>query len=159
MVIYMWFFGTKWPVIILTNIEGAGHCDLSLKIMFKTLLVEDNLNYRSVLKSALLERFVDLETRESSGDGDTLNTVDSFDPDLIIMDIDLKSGENGLDLTKQIKAGHPETVVFILSQYDIPEYRAVAQQNGADLFLSKSSSLESIFDHVDSIIDHYHDPH
>ena len=122
--------------------------------MFKTLLVEDNLNYRRVLKSAFLKRFVDLETMEASDDGEALRVVDSFNPDLVIMDIDLKCDITGLDLTKIIKAEHPETVVVLLSQHDIPEYRAVAQQNGADFFLSKSSSLESIFDYVASIIEH-----
>lgn len=121
--------------------------------MFKTLLVENNLNYRKVLKSALLKRFIDLEAREASGESDILNTVSTFDPDLIIMDIDLKCDVSGLDLTKIIKAEHPEIVVVILSQHDISEYRYVAQQNGADFFLSKSSSLESIFDYVDSIIE------
>jgi len=127
--------------------------------MFKTLLVENNLNYRAVLKRALLKRFGDLETKESSGDGDTLDAVNAYDPDLVIMDIDLEQEANGLELTKLIKAEHPETVVAILSQHDIPEYRAVAQQNGADFFLSKSSPLESIFDYVDSVIEHKHDHH
>ena len=122
--------------------------------MFKILLVEDNLNYRRVLKSALLKRFVELETMEASDDGEALRVVDSYDPDLVIMDIDLKCDVTGLDLTKIIKAEHPEIVVVLLSQHDIPEYRVVAQQNGADFFLSKSSSLESIFDYVASIIEH-----
>ena len=122
--------------------------------MFKILLIEDNLNYRRVLKSALLKRFVELETMEASDDGEALRVVDSYDPDLVIMDIDLKCDVTGLDLTKIIKAEHPETVVVILSQHDIPEYRAVAQQNGADYFFSKSSSLESIFDYVASVIEH-----
>ena len=122
--------------------------------MFKALLVEDNLNYRRVLKSALLKRFVELEIMEASDDGEALRVVDSYDPDLVIMDIDLKCDVTGLDLTKIIKAEHPEVVVVILSQHDIPEYRAAAQQNGADYFLSKSSSLESIFDYVASIIEH-----
>ena len=121
--------------------------------MFKTLLVEDNLNYRRVLKSALLKRFVELETMEASDDGEALRVVDSYDPDLVIMDIDLKCDVTGLDLTKIIKAEHPEIVLVILSQHDIPEYRAVARQNGADFFLSKSSSLENIFDYVASIIE------
>ena len=127
--------------------------------MFKTLLVENNLNYRAVLKRALLKRFDDLDTKESSGDGDTLDTVNSYDPDLVIMDIDLEQDVNGLDLTKQIKREHPQTVVAILSQHDIPEYRAVAQQNGADFFISKVSSLESIFDYVDSVIERKHNHH
>ncbi len=119
--------------------------------MFKTLLVEDNLIYRSILKSALLRRFNGLETKESSGDSDALSTVSTFDPDLIIMDIDLKSGISGLDLTKIIKAKHPKIVVVILSQHDNLEYRTVAQQNGADFFFSKSCSLENIFDCVNSV--------
>ncbi len=74
------------------------------------------------------------------------------------MDIDLKCKVNGLDLTKIIKAEHPKIVVVILSQHDIPEYRSVAQQNGADGFLSKSSSLECIFDYVSSFIERKHGP-
>ena len=127
--------------------------------MFKTLLVEDNLNYRSVLKSALLNRFNDLETRETAGESDTLNIVDSYDPDLIIMDIDLEDGANGLDLTKKIKIEHPGMVVVILSQHDIDEYRHLAQANGADFFFSKSSSLTSIFDYVNTVIERSHGPH
>jgi len=127
--------------------------------MFKTLLVENNLNYRRVLKGALLKRFVDLETKEASGNIDTLCTVSTFDPDLVIMDIDLKCDVSGLELTKIIKTEHPEIVVVILSQHDISEYRYVAQQNGADFFFSKSSSLESIFDYVDSIIERKQGPH
>ena len=129
--------------------------------MFKTLLVEDNLNYRDALKGALLKRFVDLETRETSGASDTLRTVGTYDPDLVIMDIDLKCELNGLDLTRIIKLEHPGTVVIILSQHDILEYRSVAQQNGADSFFSKSSSLESIFKYVGSIIEHQYEcePH
>ena len=127
--------------------------------MFKTLLVEDNLNYRGVLRSALLKRFNGLETREACGENDTLNIVDSYDPDLIIMDIDLEDGANGLDLTKKIKFEHPAIVVVILSQHDIAEYRSIAQQNGADFFFSKGASLKSIFDYVDSVIERKHGPH
>ena len=118
------------------------------------LLVEDNLNYRGTLKNALLNRFADLETRETSGETDTLDIVDVYHPNLIIMDIDLKSNVNGLDLTKIIKLVHPETVVVILSQHDIPEYRAAALQNGADYYFCKTASIESIFEHVDSVIEH-----
>ena len=45
--------------------------------MIKVLLVEDNLNYRSVLKGALLNRFDDLEAREAAGENDAWNVVDS----------------------------------------------------------------------------------
>jgi len=127
--------------------------------MFKTLLVEDNLNYRGVLKSALLKRFNDLEAKEAAGENDALNIVDTYDPDLIIMDIDLEDGANGLDLTKKIKFKHPGIVVVILSQHDIPEYRSMAQENGADFYFSKSTPLQNIFDYVGSVIELKHGSH
>ena len=124
--------------------------------MFKTLLVEDNMMYRSALKSALLKRFANIETKETSGENDTLNTVDNFLPDLVIMDIVLKCSITGLELTKIIKLEHPEIVLVILSQHDIPEYRYVAQQNYADFFFSKNDSLKSIFEYVGSVIENKH---
>ncbi|RDH85736.1 MAG: response regulator [endosymbiont of Galathealinum brachiosum] len=127
--------------------------------MFKTLLVEDNLIYREELKNALQKKFVNLETKESVGESDTLDIVNTFDPDLVIMDIDLHSGINGLVLTKKLKDECPEAVVVILSQHDFPEYRSVAKQNGADFFISKSSKLENIFDYVSSVIDRKHEHH
>lgn len=119
---------------------------------FKTLLVEDNLDYRRVLKRALLKQFINMETKETAGESGTLNIVNTYYPDLIIMDINLHSDVSGLDLTKIIKVEHPEIVVAIHSQHDIPEYRFAAKQNRADYFLSKSSSLESMFEYVGSVV-------
>jgi len=47
--------------------------------------------------------------------------------------VDIKlPGVNGLELTKKIKAAHPSITIFILTNYDIPEYREAAFQYGAD---------------------------
>jgi len=127
--------------------------------IFKTLLVEDNLVYRSTLRNALLKRYVDLEAREASGESDALECVVTYFPDLVIMDINLNSTVNGLDLTNLIKLNCPEVVVVILSQHDTPEYRSTAKQNGADHYFSKLSSLESIFDYVDSVVIRKRGPH
>lgn len=121
--------------------------------MLKILLVEDNLIYRSVLKSAFRRKFSDIETKEASCDTEALSIFNTYHPDLVIMDVELNSELNGLELTKMIKDKYPETVVIILSQHDIPEYRSVAQQIGADGFLSKSTSLESMFDYLGSVLE------
>ncbi|MBW2330881.1 MAG: response regulator transcription factor [Deltaproteobacteria bacterium] len=54
------------------------------------------------------------------------------------MDIRLP-GESGLELTKRIKATHPEIAIIILTAYDLPEYREAAYDGGADAFIPKSS--------------------
>jgi DNA-binding NarL/FixJ family response regulator len=48
-------------------------------------------------------------------------------------------GQNGLELTKKIKAAHPKIIILILTNYDILEYREAAFQFGADHFFTKSS--------------------
>lgn len=121
--------------------------------MIKTLLVEDNLIYRSVLKRALRKKFIGIEIKEASCDTEVLSAINTYEPDLVIMDIDLNCEINGLELTKIIKGKYLGAVVIILSQHDIPEYRSVSKQYGADGFLSKNSSLKNIFDYLAPILE------
>ena len=75
---------------------------------------------------------------EVADGGEALQKVEALLPDLIFMDIQLP-GENGLELTKKIKATHPNMTIFILTQHDTPEYREAAFQYGADRFIGKTS--------------------
>ena len=59
---------------------------------------------------------------------------------LIVEDMDIRlPGENGLQLTKRIKTGYPDTKVVILTSYDSLEYREAAIRCGANCFISKDS--------------------
>ena len=104
--------------------------------MFKTLLVEDNADFRHALSDILLSCFP-LMGVEEAGDGEeALGKVEYQRPDLIFMDIQLP-GENGLEVTRQIKHAYADIVIVILTSYGLPEYRQQAFRNGADCFLSK----------------------
>jgi len=62
-------------------------------------------------------------------------------------------GETGLEVTRKIKTQHPDTVVIILTSYDLPEYREAASQYKANYFLSKGSATkEQIVSLVKSIL-------
>lgn len=119
--------------------------------MFKTLLVEDNAPFRQSLKEMLCERFPTMGVEEA-GDGEkALEKIEAQPPHLVFMDIKLP-GENGLEVTRKIKARYSGIRVIILTSYDLPEYREAAKEYGADYFLSKeSSSREEILSLVDSI--------
>ncbi len=109
---------------------------------FKTLLVEDSVNLRQLLKEMLHEHFP-LMIIEGAGDGnEAAEKVESLSPDLIFMDIKLP-GESGLELTKKIKKNHPNIIIIILTSYDLPEYREAAVSYGADAFLTKDSTTEA----------------
>jgi CheY-like chemotaxis protein len=105
---------------------------------FRILIVEDNHPYRQMLKTTLQESFPTIAIDEAADGGEALQKVDTFLPDLIFMDIKLP-GVNGLELTRKIKAAHPNITIFILTSYDIPEYREAAFQYGADRFVPKTS--------------------
>ena len=107
--------------------------------MFKTLLVEDSVPFRQLLKENLHDRFRSMTIEEAANGIEAMQKIDSFCPDLIFMDIRLP-GESGLDLTKKIKSQCPSIKIIIMTSYDLPEYRETAQKYGADHFITKGSS-------------------
>ncbi len=106
--------------------------------MFTTLIVEDNCTFRQSLREVLRGHFPDMTIMEAGSGQETWRQFENFAPSLVFMDLRLPNG-NGLDLTREIKAVHPETVVVILTSYDLPEYREAALRHGASHFLTKGS--------------------
>ncbi len=93
-----------------------------------------------------------MEVGEAADGKGILQKVKVLRPHLIFMDIKLP-GENGLELTKKIKASHPKIIIIILTSYDLPEYRHAAYQYGASHFISKGRSTgEEILALVESIL-------
>ena len=120
--------------------------------MFRTLIVEDNAIFRQSFKEILCAQFSYMVVDEAADGKEALQKVNSFRPDLVFMDIKLP-GENGLELTKKIKADHPKIIIIIFTDYDLPEYREAAYQYGANHFISKSSSTrEEMLTLVESIL-------
>ena len=105
---------------------------------FRILIVDNDDSFRQILKATLRASLPTIAIDEATGGIEALQKIDALLPDLIFMDIRLP-GENGLTLTRKIKATHPNTIIVILTSYDKPEYREVAIRNGADRFLVKTS--------------------
>ena len=120
--------------------------------MPKILIVEDHAVFRQSLKEILQAQFPGIVVEEAAEGNEALKKTDDLHPDLIFMDIKLP-GENGLELTKKIKNRYPETPIIILTSYDLPEYRQIAFQYGANYFVPKCSSIrEEILKLVKSIL-------
>jgi len=119
--------------------------------MVQMLIVDDNAPFRQSLREMLREQFSTMGVEEAEDGEDALDKIEIFSPHLVFMDIKLP-GQNGLEVTREIKTRYPEITVIILTSYDLPEYREAAENYGADYFLSKgSSSREEIISLVDSI--------
>ena len=115
--------------------------ELMKELKRKLLIVEDSVSFRQLLKESLLSRFPMMEVQEAGDGGEALKRVKAFSPDLVTVDIQLP-GENGLDLTKKLKAECPNLKIIILTMHDTPEYREAAHQSQANYFISKGSSTK-----------------
>jgi DNA-binding NarL/FixJ family response regulator len=104
----------------------------------KTLIVEDYAPFRQMLKESLQKLCLSMLIQQAAEGSEALQKVDTFLPNLIFMDIKLP-GENGLQLTRKIKAKYPDMNITILTDYDIAEYREAAFRYGASHFICKSS--------------------
>jgi len=116
--------------------------------MGKIMLVEDDDHFRLMMKKLIRGRFPLTSIEEAREGNEAMQKIEAFHPDLILMDVRLPK-ENGLVLTKRIKALHPRAKVIILTGFDLPEYREAALESGASFFASKqNSSAKDILDFV-----------
>lgn len=111
--------------------------------MFYTLIAEDNPVFRQALKEMLNRRFPFMDIKEASDGTQALDQAKSGHHDLVFMDIKMP-GASGLEVTRAIKADDRDAVVCVVTAYDLPEYRAAAQDSGADHFIVKDESTEAV---------------
>jgi DNA-binding NarL/FixJ family response regulator len=120
-------------------------------VPFKVMLVEGNEGFRRSLAGLLRSRFPSVVLEEAADGSQAMEKVESFLPQLIFMDIQL-AGQSGLEITKRIKALHPDINVVFLTSHDDFEYREAARECGAYDYLSKgSSTVQQIQDVVERL--------
>lgn len=116
------------------------------------MVVEDSSSFREIIKYNLRDQFPSMDIIEAADGVEAVQKIGSTLPNLIFMDIGLP-GENGLELTRKIKADHPEVIIIILTSYDSPEYREAAIRYKADYFFFKEALLnDGVFTLVKSIL-------
>ncbi|MDO3624655.1 response regulator transcription factor [Mucilaginibacter sp. BT774] len=118
--------------------------------MKKVLLLDNDEGVLDVMQEALNYEGFKVKT---IGETDNIfEVIDSFDPDLIILDYIL-SGINGGEICHQIKA-NPKTTdlpVIIISAY--PRVIQSLGYYGCDDFISKPFDLDDISERIKRLID------
>lgn len=80
-----------------------------------------------------------------------LKAVAELKPDVVVVDISLKSSD-GIELTKRIKAGHPKLSVIVLSVHDESLYAERALLAGAKAYLMKDAVSENIVESIRTVL-------
>jgi len=101
------------------------------------LLVEDNITLREELSDFLrAEGF----TVKVAGDGLEMNSaIERGMPDILILDLNLPF-EDGIDITKRVRASLPELGIIILSARVRSSDRKDGYESGADIYLTKPTN-------------------
>jgi two-component system, OmpR family, response regulator MprA len=117
--------------------------------MKRILVVDDNQIVRLIVRSTL-EMHGPYIVNEASDGPDALRKAESFNPDLVIVDLSMPE-MNGLDLGRKLKECRSMPIVMftmhkgVLSESD-------AADAGFDAVIAKSDGLESLFHQVQEIL-------
>src|SRR5205807_3084462 len=89
---------------------------------------------------------------EAEDVADALDLVKTTQPDLVIVDLSLKSGQ-GIDLIKKIKARSPNTKMLVSSMYDESLYAERALRAGAMGYINKQEMSEKIIEAIRHVME------
>ena len=85
--------------------------------MVNVMIVEDEGLFRDMLKISL-EAVPNMEVVGAVGDGNAaIDAANRYNPDVILMDIELGSDPNGISAGRSIRSEHPDMGIVILSSH------------------------------------------
>jgi CheY-like chemotaxis protein len=105
----------------------------------KLLIVEDNPAMHRLLRRMLAD--LAEEITECRDGGEVLDTYTRFQPDWVLMDIEMAEMD-GILAARQLIAAFPETKVVTVTHHDDQVLRTQAQQAGACGYILKDDLLE-----------------
>jgi CheY-like chemotaxis protein len=118
--------------------------------MHKVLIVEDEPIIGMELRDALIDFGYDVPVPVESGD-DVVSTVLSKKPDIIIMDINLRSFIDGIDAANRINMLGKIPIVFITA-YDNPGIEARALKANPVAILKKPITNRELENCIKSVL-------
>jgi two-component system, OmpR family, response regulator len=111
---------------------------MSTTSSLRVLLVEDSALLSARL-TELLKRLPEVDlVGTAATEAQALDTIETHDPDVVILDLHLRSGSGFGVLRSLERATRQRPKVIILSNFGLPEYRREAEHYGVEYFLDKS---------------------
>ncbi|MBB6454032.1 two-component system response regulator NreC [Salirhabdus euzebyi] len=119
--------------------------------MIKILLCDDHAVVRSGLH-VLLNAVPDMEViGEASEGNEAIEKALQLKPDVVLMDLSMPHGKDGLSATSELKKQLPDIAILILTMHDDEEYLFRAIQAGASGCVLKSAPHKELVDAIKSV--------
>jgi len=132
---------------ILEPVQGPGKGHRIMKV----LIAEDSLLVSDRLKE-LIGELHEVEIIGPASDGDTaLQLFREHEPEVVLLDLQMP-GRGGLETLIEIRKQNRSCAVIILTNYDLPEFRAACRHAGADFFFRKFTEFERAVEIVSELV-------
>ncbi len=103
-------------------------------------VIEDNADLNGILVNALRAAGFDASGHPSV---EAFETQGSAAPHIFLLDLNLP-GEDGLSFARRLRATRPDTGIIMLTARDEMDQRRHGYDSGADIYLTKPSSVDEI---------------
>ncbi|UOR14013.1 response regulator transcription factor [Halobacillus amylolyticus] len=117
----------------------------------KVLLVDDHAVVRMGLKMLLNSQDNMEVVGEASEGNEGIEKAQATSPDVILMDLSMPYGKDGLSATSELKKLLPDTAILVLTMHDDEEYLFRAIQTGASGCVLKSAPHNELINAIESV--------
>ncbi|MFD1780923.1 response regulator [Fredinandcohnia salidurans] len=119
--------------------------------MVKLLIVDDHAVVRSGLMM-LLNGKNNIEVIGEASEGDeAIKKAKELNPDVVLMDLSMPHGKDGLTATQELHELMPDIAILILTMHDDEEYLFRAIQSGASGYILKNAPHEDLLGAIESV--------
>ncbi len=118
--------------------------------MSKIVIVDDSLDLLDILKYFLEEKGYEVEIATKKNE--LVSLVESFSPDLILLDIFLE-GADGREICKELRNKEETKYLCILIFSASPKAIGNYKEYGADGYIEKPFGLTEIIDKIESTLE------
>jgi len=109
----------------------------------KVLIVDDNTEFRTMIKEYISKNDLRLEVYEASTGEMAVAKASFVKPDIILMDISLPNA-NGLTATKHLKEDHPDCDVIVVTMFDTKEFKNLSKRFNVTDFIGKNDIYDQL---------------
>ncbi|HZE82855.1 MAG TPA: response regulator transcription factor [Puia sp.] len=115
-------------------------------MIISVCIVDDNKDIRSALEQIILMADGYTLVGSFSDAEEALLKIPLVNPNIVLMDINLGEGENGIDCVRQLKPLHPEILFMMCTVYEEDEKIFEALTAGANGYILKKTAPGKLLD-------------
>jgi two-component system response regulator NreC len=119
--------------------------------MIKLLICDDHAVVRSGLSMLLNGRHEIQVVGEASEGNEAIRMAQELRPDVVLMDLSMPHGKDGMTATTELKQELPDTAVLILTMHDDDQYLFRAIQSGASGYILKNAPHEELLSAIQTV--------